>query len=169
MENVTIYIVNQDVYTIISEVHSLCKRNGVSLSTAESCTGGLISHYITVLPGAGEFFTAGIVSYSEDIKKRLLGISSGTITRYGVISAETACAMADKIRQIAKTDYSVSSTGNLGPDTLEGKEMGLVYVAASRQGKTLSRELRLHGSREANKEEAAREALKLLIELLSEE
>jgi len=168
-ENVTIYIVNQHVSATISEVHERCKRKGVSLSAAESCTGGLISHYITELPGASEFFTSGIVSYSEDIKKRLLGISSETISLHGVVSAETACEMAEKIRRLAKTDYSVSSTGNLGPEVLEDKDKGLVYVAASREGKTISKELRLNGSRKENKEEAAVEALKLLIELLNEE
>ncbi len=149
----------------IKKVHELFKDSTLTLSIAESCTGGLVCHYITSLPGASAFFKAGIVSYSEDIKKNVLGITSETIAMFGVVSEETAREMAEKIRQISNTDYSLSTTGNLGPDVLEGKEKGLVYIAASRKGKTVSRELRLKGDRERNKAEAAIEALKLLVEV----
>jgi len=77
--------------------------------------------------------------------------------------------MAEKIRAMAKTDFSLSTTGNLGPDVLEGKEKGLVYIAVSREGSTFSRELRLTGDREENKEEAALEALRFLIEVIINE
>ena len=152
----------------IKKVHELFKDRALTLSVAESCTGGLVCHYITNLPGASTFFTAGIVSYSEDIKKNILGVNSETIEQFGVVSKETACEMAEKIRQISNTDCSLSTTGNLGPDVLEGKERGLVYIAASTKGKTLSRELRLKGDREKNKEEAVLEGLKLLIEIMQE-
>ena len=150
----------------IKRVHELFKAGALTLSVAESCTGGLVCHYITSLPGASAFFTAGIVSYSEDIKKNILGVNSETIERFGVVSDETVREMAEKIRQISNTDYSLSTTGNLGPDVLEGKEKGLVYIAAGRKGKTISRELRLKGNREKNKAEAALAALRLLIEIM---
>jgi nicotinamide mononucleotide (NMN) deamidase PncC len=72
--------------------------------------------------------------------------------------------MAEKIRRLTKTDFSLSTTGNLGPDVLEGKERGLTYVAVSTEGKTVTKELRLQGSREKNKEEAALLALQFLLE-----
>ncbi len=154
-----------DILKIVKRVHEIFRNRGLTLSVAESCTGGLISSYLTDLPGASSFFLAGIVTYSEEAKRSLLSVSSDTIQKYGVISGETAQEMAEKIRVMAKTDYSLATTGNLGPDVLEGKEKGLVYIAAGREGKTILRELKLKGDREENKEEAAISTLKLLIEL----
>ena len=156
----------QEVLKVIKKVHKIFKKKGLTLSVAESCTGGLISHYITTLSGASAFFVAGIVSYSKEAKKNILGVSYKTLQHYGVVSEETAREMAEKVRLLTKTDYSISTTGNLGPDVLEGKEQGLIYIAASREGKTISRRLKLTGDREANKEEAALTALRLLIELV---
>jgi nicotinamide-nucleotide amidase len=158
---------NKKSLKVIQKVHDLFKQTSLSLSTAESCTGGLISHYITILPGASSFFEAGVVSYSAEAKKEILGIWPGTISKYGVVSEETAKEMAEKVRDLTKTDFSVATTGNLGPEVLEGKEKGLVYIAVSKEGKTFSKELKLRGNREENKEEAALEALKLLIEIVS--
>ena len=76
--------------------------------------------------------------------------------------------MAEKIRALTKTDFSLSTTGNLGPDVLEGKEKGLVHLAVSREGMTFSKELRLKGNREENKEETALASLKFLIEIVTE-
>lgn len=76
--------------------------------------------------------------------------------------------MAEKIRLITRTDYALSTTGNLGPDLLEGKEKGLVYVGISKEGKTIIKELRLKGARTRNKEEAALSSLRLLRDELSE-
>lgn len=151
---------------LIEKVHELFKGKGLTLSVAESCTGGLISHYITELPGASTFFVAGIVSYSEDVKKNILGVSSKTIQQHGIVSEETAREMAEKVCSITKTDCSLSVTGNLGPDVLEGKEQGLIYIAASKKGETILQELRLKGNREENKEEASLAALRLLIKMV---
>jgi PncC family amidohydrolase len=139
------------------------------LSSAESCTGGLISHYITSVAGASTYFSGGIVSYSEDMKKKVLGISPETIAAHGVVNEDIAREMAEKILAISGSDYSVSSTGNLGPDVLEDKEKGLVYIAASGNGKTISRTLHLRGDRKVNKEDAVFAALRLLLEFVEEE
>jgi len=149
----------------IEKIHALFKQNGYTLSVAESCTGGLISHLITTPPGASNFFEAGVVSYSTAAKKSLIGVSPGCIAEYGVVSEQTAREMAEKIRRLTKTDFSLSTTGNLGPDVLEGKEKGLVYIAVSTEGKTVIKELRLKGLREKNKEEAALLALQFLLEI----
>ena len=155
---------NKEAFQVVQKVHELFKGKGLTLSIAESCTGGLISHYITALPGASNFFEAGVVSYSAEAKKKILGISSDIISRYGMVSEETARKMAEKIRVITKTDFSLSTTGNIGPDVLEGKENGLVYIAVNKEGDTFSKELRLKGNREENKERASLLALKFLIE-----
>jgi PncC family amidohydrolase len=150
---------------IINRAHELFKAKGLTLSLAESCTGGLISHYLTALPGASAFFKAGVVSYSEDMKKKILGVSSDIISSYGVVSEQTAREMAEKIRGLTDTDFAISTTGNLGPDVLEGKEKGLIYIAVSKEGRTFAKELRLRGNREENKKEAALEALSFLVEI----
>ncbi len=157
---------NKETLKVIQRVHELFKAKRLTLSVAESCTGGLISHYITTLPGASTFFEAEVVSYSAEAKKKILGVSSDIILKYGVVSEETAREMAEKIRVLTNTNYSLSTTGNLGPDVLEGKEKGLVYIAVSKEEKTFSKELRLKGNREKNKEEASLLALRFLIEIV---
>jgi PncC family amidohydrolase len=159
---------DNEALIIIREVHQLFTDKGLKLSVAESCTGGLISHYLTWLPGSSRFFEAGAVVYSALSKERLLGISSQTISSYGAISRETAKEMAEKVRLITRTDYGLSTTGNLGPDLLEGKEKGLVYIGMSKEGRTIIKKLRLKGTRAANKNEAALSALRLLKDELSE-
>jgi PncC family amidohydrolase len=149
----------------VTRIHNLFTEKSLTLSVAESCTGGLISHYITALPGASAFFEAGVVSYSAEAKEKILHVSSDIISTYGVVSEQVAREMADRIRALTGTDFALSTTGNLGPDVLEGKEKGLVYIAVSKKGKSFSRELRLQGDRENNKEEAALSALHFLIEI----
>jgi PncC family amidohydrolase len=149
----------------VTRIHELFTEKGLTLSVAESCTGGLISHHITALPGASTFFEAGVISYSAGAKEKILHVSSDIISTYGVVSEQVAREMADRVRALTGTDFALSTTGNLGPDVLEGKEKGLVYIAVSKEGKSFSRELRLHGDREKNKEAAALSALHFLIEI----
>jgi PncC family amidohydrolase len=160
---------NDEITKVIQRVHEFLTKKKLTISAAESCTGGLISHYLTAFPGSSAFFDAGVVTYSIESKKGILGVSSGTISSYGVVSEETAKEMAEKVRTLTKADYSISATGNLGPDVLEGKEKGLIYIAISREGQTFSRELKLKGDREANKEEAALQSLMFLIEVIGDD
>lgn len=160
---------NRELSDAIRKAHGILRDKGLSLSVAESCTGGLLSHYLTYLPGSSTFFIAGVISYSGSAKIKMLGISSETISRYGVISKETAEEMAERIRMITHSDYSISTTGNLGPDVLEGKDRGLVYISVSNKEKTITRESRLTGDRDSNKEEACLIALRTLIEIVEEQ
>ena len=157
---------DKETFKIIRKVHEIFKKKGLKLSVAESCTGGLVSHYITLLPGASAFFEAGVVTYSAESKKKILGLQAKTISSHGVISKETAKEMAERMRLLTKTGCAVSTTGNLGPDVLEGKDVGLIYTAVSMGGKTFVRELRLNGKREEIKERAAVSALEFLIEAI---
>lgn len=160
------YSMRQGTLDIVKKLQILFEKRRALLSTAESCTGGLISHYITSVAGSSAYFTMGIVSYSQETKEKVLGISSDTISAHGVVSEAIAREMAERMIELSGSDYSVSSTGNLGPDVLEHKEKGLVYIAVCRNGKTISRELHLEGDREANKEDTVFEALMLLIEFV---
>jgi PncC family amidohydrolase len=146
---------NEGSLKVIRELHERFTQTGLKLSVAESCTGGLISHYLTWLPGSSTFFEAGVVTYSASSKEHILGVSSETIAAHGVVSGETAREMAERMRLIAGTDYALSTTGNLGPDVLEGKDRGLVYIGISAAGKTMVRELHLVGTRAHVREEAA--------------
>lgn len=85
-----------EVLEVVQKVHKFFRKKGLTLSVAESCTGGLISHYITTLPGASIFFKAGVISYSIESKKIILGVSPETISRHGVVSKEAAVEMAKK-------------------------------------------------------------------------
>jgi PncC family amidohydrolase len=157
---------DKEILEVIQRVHGLFRKIGLTLSVAESCTGGLVSHYLTSLSGASNFFEAGVITYSAESKKEILGVPSEIISRYGVVSEETAREMAERMRSLTKTDFSLSTTGNMGPVLLEGKGKGLVYIAVSKEGKTLSKEIRLTGDREGNKEEASLSALRFLLETM---
>ena len=157
---------DKEIIKHIERVHEFFKKNGLTLSVAESCTGGLISHYITTLPGASAFFEAGVISYSARAKQKILGVSSEAISKFGMVSEETAKEMSEKMRALTKTDFSLSTTGNLGPDVLEGKEKGLIYIAVSKKEGVFSKQIRVTGTREQNKEKASLRALKFLIETM---
>jgi len=154
---------------VLERLHKVFKERSLKLSVAESCTGGLVSHYITALPGASLFFEGGAVTYSASLKKKILGVKAETIAKYGVISKETASEMAEGIQRLTSSDYALATTGNLGPDVLENKEKGLIYLAVRALDKTYTRELRLRGEREENKEKTVIEALKFLMEILDRE
>jgi PncC family amidohydrolase len=139
----------------------------LTLSIAESCTAGLISHYLTILPGASSIFAAGVVAYSVDAKKRILGIPQKVLDDHGIVSEETAKQMAERVRTLTRTDVSVSTTGNLGPDALEHKPKGLVYVAVSTKKGTVAKRLMLKGTRGQIKEKAVLSALAFLSEIIA--
>jgi nicotinamide-nucleotide amidase len=147
-------------------VHEYFKKNDLTLSVAESCTGGLICHYITSLPGASIFFEAGVIAYSAESKKNILGVSLETVSEFGVVSEETTKEMAERIKALTNTDFSLSTTGNIGPGTLEGKEKGLIYTAVSKHRGIFSRHMKLTGTREENKEKVSLFALKFLVETI---
>ena len=157
---------DKELLEYIERVHKFFKKTGLTLSVAESCTGGLISHYMTALPGARTFFEAGVIPYSAEAKQNILGISSETISKFGTVSEETAKEMSEKMRALTKTDVSLSTTGNLGPEVLEGKEKGLIYIAVSKKEGVFSKQIRVTGTREENKERASLRALKFLVEIM---
>jgi len=147
------------------QIFNNLKIKNKTLSTAESCTGGLIASSITDIPGASKIFLGGVVVYATEMKKRILKIPEIVFT-YGVISQEMATAMALSVKSLTGSDYSISTTGNLGPDTMEGKPAGLIYIAVATPENVFVKELRFQGDRYFNKINATNEALKFLIEKL---
>lgn len=151
---------------LIEKIHFSFKRSGLRLAAAESCTGGLVGHLLTRLPGASSFLDSSVVCYSRESKTALVGVKPSVLKAHGTISEETARAMAVAIRRKRKTDLSLSVTGNLGPDPVENKRVGLVYMAVDRERETVSRGMIFDGEREEIKRAAALAALHLLLEVI---
>lgn len=108
---------------------ALLRATGKKVATAESCTGGLLSSYITSVSGASAVIETGITAYSARAKHKLLGVSTETLASYGTISRQTAAEMANGVRRVADADIGLSVTGVAGPATSEGKAVGTVYIA----------------------------------------
>lgn len=147
---------------LAKRIHLYFKKTGLTLCLAESCTGGLISHILTRMPGASTFLDSAVVSYSTDSKIKLLGVSKALLKKYGAVSEEAARAMAEALRKKRMTYVSLSTTGNIGPSALENRQVGLVYIAVASAKETLSRRMVFEGDREAIKYQAAMAAINLL-------
>lgn len=114
-----------------------------TVAVAESCTGGLLASRLTGVPGCSQVFGTGVVSYSWDCKKQLLGVSADTLDTYGAVSAETAREMADGIRRQAGADIGIALTGEAGPQAAEDKPVGTVFIALADAKRTWVKELHL--------------------------
>ena len=151
------------------QVGELLLRRGLTLATAESCTGGLLSHRLTNVPGSSGYFLGGVVAYSNRLKETLLNVAPETLRAHGAVSAETAQEMARGARQCLGADTALSITGIAGPTggTAE-KPVGLMYVCLSSPGKERSRRILLAQDRLGNKQGAVEAAMRLLIDSLQE-
>ena len=141
-------------------VGALLKQRRLKLSVAESCTGGLIGARITNIPGSSEYFERGVVTYSNAAKTELLGVPAALMDRRGAVSREVAEAMAQGIRQAARTDLGLSVTGIAGPDGgTKEKPVGLVYISLSSAHGVKTEEHKFLGNREQIRTKAAQMAL----------
>ena len=149
---------------------SLCCKvletlGGKTLVTAESCTGGGIGAALTAVPGSSAVYKGGIISYTNWVKHNLLGVDQKLLDTLGAVSAPVAEAMAEGARKVLRADIAVSVTGLAGPGGDEfGNPVGLVFIGYSDCRKTLSRRFLFPGDREAVRQNACREALKLVLE-----
>jgi nicotinamide-nucleotide amidase len=156
-----------DLIKKAEELHSLLLARGLRMSIAESCTGGLICHAITSLSGASKVFHSGIVPYSTDAKLRMLGIDEDLTNQHGSVSAETAKAMAEAMREKTGVDIGLSVTGNIGPEAIECKPVGLVYFAVSSENEIIAIEKLFIADRLSNKYQAARAAIEFVIQVVN--
>ena len=147
---------------------ALLRERGKTVATAESCTGGLIGKRLTDVSGSSAVYLGGVISYTIDVKRDVLGVPEATLASFGAVSAETAQAMAEGVRMLLGADYAVSSTGLAGPNgDGSGKPVGLVYLAvAASNAPTVVREYRFQGDRAAIRLAAAEAAEQLLEEQL---
>lgn len=137
---------------------------GLTLATAESCTGGLIGHVLTEVPGSSDYYLGGLVSYSDALKRNELGVPAEALEKHGAVSAQTAVAMAEGARARYAADVAVAVTGIAGPSGgSAAKPVGLTYVAvADKDGHEVQRH-QWSGDRHANKVASAGAALSLLV------
>lgn len=141
----------------------------LSLATAESITGGLISKLLIDIDGSSSVFYGGVIAYNNQIKNSILGVRNSTLNIYGAVSQQTAIEMADNIRNLYKTDLGLAVTGIAGPESAEGKPLGLVFCAISmKDHETKFYELNLNGSREEIKIATAEQTIAFLYEYISD-
>ena len=152
-----------DVPSLEAVCLELLKEKGLTVSVAESCTGGLLAQRFTDLPGASAAFKGGVVSYWSQVKHDVLGVPNDLLFQYGAVSDPVARAMAEGVRTLMGSDLALSVTGVAGPDSDErGNPVGLVYVAVAGQGETYVRVVHAAGPRNRVRTVAASHALDLL-------
>jgi len=157
---------DKEIMAAVSEIADKLAAKNLKLGVAESCTGGFLSNAITNLPGASRFFKLSVVAYSEESKKSVLGVSPSIIKKHGMVSEETAIAMAQGVKKTGHTDIALSITGVSGPERMEDKDVGLVYIAAAVKDRIESQGLKFSGDREEIKRQASLEALRFLKQVL---
>jgi len=163
------HIYGVDGETLETVVGKLLRSAGKRLAAAESCTGGLIGHRITNVPGSSDYFLGSLVTYSDEAKVRLLGVPEETIREHGAVSEETARAMAEGVRKATGAEVGVSVTGIAGPTGATAtKPVGLTYIGVADEAGVVVEEQRLRGDRLMVKERAAQLALYMLYRRLGE-
>lgn len=157
-----VYTTEEDV-TLEKAVTDLLLANDLTVTCAESCTGGLLSARLINVPGVSEVYKAGLVTYSNKAKKRLLGVKKATLDKHGAVSAKTATEMAMGAATLAKADVAVAVTGIAGPDGgTKEKPVGLVYIACAVKDNIIVKEHHFKGNRSKIRESTVAAALTLM-------
>ena len=163
------HLFGHDERSVQELVIEACRARGLTLATAESCTGGLIAGRLTDVPGASDVFVGGVVAYANEVKQAALDVPASLIATHGAVSAEVALAMADGARARLGADVAVSVTGIAGPDGgTDEKPVGLVHLHAAGPDGRLARSFVLPGEREWIRARAAVAGLHLVRALLTQ-
>ena len=161
------YLFGEDERSVAEIVLDLCKTRGLTLGTAESCTGGMVAARLTSIPGASEVFRGSVIAYSDDVKVEELAVPAELIAEHGAVSAEVATAMAKGVRERLAVDVGVAVTGVAGPGGgTETKPVGLVFVHASGPDAEKAVRTELPGDRDMIRGRATAASLHLLRRLL---
>ncbi|MBU0567252.1 nicotinamide-nucleotide amidohydrolase family protein [bacterium] len=162
-----IYHNSASIAILEEEIGKLLKEKGLTLSCAESCTGGLLSHRITNVSGSSNYFKGAVLAYSNQVKTDLLKVPAEMLLKHGAVSSQVAKSMAEGVASLLGADISLSITGIAGPSGgSKEKPVGLVYEALFDRGEILIKRFRFSGSREEIKEKAATASLEMLRERL---
>ncbi len=172
MDSKVILAPDDALYDLAARVVSLACEKGLTVGTAESCTGGLVAGALTAVPGSSAAVRGGVVSYAIPVKHEVLGVPyEGVlgVPEVGAVSAECARAMAEGARRVLGCDLCVSLTGIAGPGGAEpGKPVGTVWMGVARAGQTQALRSLFEGDREHVRHQAVYRALELLCEALLE-
>ena len=153
---------------ILKKIFIILKEKSLKIATAESCTGGLISHTLTNISGSSEFFDIGIVSYSNTAKIELLGVPDELLEKFGAVSEQVAKTMAEGVRKKSNVDIGIATTGIAGPTGgTKEKPVGLVYISISSTNNTIVKKFKFEGSRLENKESTCNAAINLLLDFIT--
>ena len=164
------YVVATEDVPFEKAVLNLMAEKGLTLSLAESCTGGYLSHLFTQHPGSSAVFLGGGVTYSNALKVKLLGVSEDTLNDFGAVSEQTVKEMANGALENFRSDFSIAISGVAGPDGgTENKPVGTVWIAVASKNKTVARKFQLGNRRIQNIERASINALLILFHILKEE
>ncbi len=157
-----------DRLMLARQVGAALSQNGWRVSAAESCTGGLVLSTLTDIAGSSAYVEGGLVTYSNEAKRRLLHVPAATLAQHGAVSEATAAAMADGVRKLFDTDYALSVTGVAGPGGgTDEKPVGLTYIGlAGRDHLAAVQRHEWQGSRIENKIASVQAALLLLLSVL---
>lgn len=152
---------------IEEQVGDLLKKHRLTLTVAESCTGGLVGDLITNVSGSSEYFLGGIIAYDSRIKIAVLGVSKETIDAFGAVSEETAKEMAGNVQTKLGSDIAISITGIAGPmgGSID-KPVGLTYIGLATKDTVIARKFIWIGSRLENKQQSAKAALEMVKDFL---
>jgi nicotinamide-nucleotide amidase len=162
-EHIAEYIFAEEETTLEAAVGELLKAKGLSIGTAESCTGGLVANRLTSVPGSSAYFMGSVVAYSNDIKMQLLDVPEATLMAHGAVSEETVRAMAEGARRRLGVDVALATSGIAGPSGgSEAKPVGTMCVAYADGQKTISKQFSFNRGRALNIEYAAQVVLTLL-------
>ncbi len=144
------------------------KKQGLTVSAAESCTGGYISHMFTKVAGSSAYFMGSVVSYDNSVKVNVLGVNSETIAQHGAVSEETVTQMAEGARKLMKTDFAIATSGIAGPDggTPE-KPVGTLWIACAMEGRTIAKKVQMTNQRDTNIQYGSVVALNLLRKMMN--
>ncbi len=143
----------------------LARRSCMTLAVAESCTGGLVSHRLTNVPGSSEYFLGGVVAYGNEVKADILGVRQDTLSVYGAVSEQTVTEMAFGVRNLLSTDIGAAVSGIAGPaGATPDKPVGLVWIGLSAPGVELAWRYLWQGDRLAVKEQSAEAVLQHIVE-----
>lgn len=154
---------------LAARLQARCTALGLTVATAESCTGGLVAHALTEVPGSSAYVRGGIVAYANEVKVAQLGVPAEVLAAHGAVSAQTAVAMAEGVVARLGTDLGVAVTGVAGPDGgTDEKPVGLVYVAVAGLGAPTVRRYHWLGDRSGNKRASAEAAIELLLARVDE-
>jgi PncC family amidohydrolase len=161
--------VADDLMELARRLQAACLERGLTVAAAESCTGGLVTHLLTEVPGSSGYLRGGIVAYANDVKESLLGVPGDVLAAHGAVSAQVALAMAEGARTRLGAHVGVAVTGVAGPDGgTDEKPVGLVYVAVAGGGREpVIRRFTWSGDRSANKADSAEAALRTVLEQVS--